>query len=87
MTTIKQIAQDPRKALRELEIKLGSDPGDLLKDMEEINWTRAGEKMLAFTAPDTAAWKSGEYRAELWVADKKVQQAQFDITPVEQTEQ
>jgi hypothetical protein len=60
---------------------------DNQKVHEEISWTQVGEKTLAFTAPNTAAWKSGEYRAELWVADKKVRQAQFDITPAEQTEQ
>lgn len=54
---------------------------------KEVNWTRTGEKVLSFTAPTTAAWKSGEYRAELWVADKKVRQAQFDIQPAEATEQ
>lgn len=53
---------------------------------KEVNWTRAGQKELAFTAPATTTWKSGEYRAELWVADKKVQQAQFDIEAAEQTE-
>src|SRR5688572_24057912 len=37
MTTIKQIAQDPRNALRELEIRLGAEPGDLLKDMERLS--------------------------------------------------
>lgn len=59
---------------------------DNQKVRKEVNWTRAGQKELAFTAPTTTAWKSGEYRAELWVADKKVQQAQFDIEAAEQTE-
>ncbi|HTF43975.1 MAG TPA: hypothetical protein VK641_08760 [Terriglobales bacterium] len=36
-TTIKQIARDPRQALRDLEIHLGCDPGDLLKDMERLS--------------------------------------------------
>jgi hypothetical protein len=53
---------------------------------KEINWTRAGQKEVTFTAPATATWTSGEYRAELWVADKKVRQAQFDIKSAEQTE-
>jgi outer membrane murein-binding lipoprotein Lpp len=53
---------------------------------KEINWTRAGQTELAFTAPATSTWKSGEYRAELWVADKKVRQAQFDIEGAAPTE-
>lgn len=54
---------------------------------KEVNWTRTDEKVLSFTAQTTAAWKSGEYRAELWVADRKVRQAHFDIQPIEPTEQ
>lgn len=65
-------------------IWVGPDNKEVRK---ETNWTQEGEQSVAFSVPDTAAWKTGEYRAELWVADKKVQQAQFGIKSIEQTKQ
>jgi hypothetical protein len=53
---------------------------------EETNWTQAGDKALTFHAFDTSAWKSGEYRAELWVGKNKVAQEPFKIGKGEQKE-
>ena len=36
MTTLREIAEDPRKALSNLEKRLGAEPGDLLRDMERL---------------------------------------------------
>lgn len=45
----------------------------------ETSWTTEGTSSIAFSVSDTAAWKSGEYRAELWVANEKVKQETFLI--------
>jgi hypothetical protein len=57
MTTIKEIAQDPRKAMRELEIKLGASPGDLLREMEQLSplgdeW---GKDLVSESGPPSAS--------------------------------
>jgi hypothetical protein len=44
------------------------------------SWLKKGDKALAFTAENTAAWETGQYRAEIWVADKKILQQPFGIT-------
>jgi hypothetical protein len=36
MLTLRDIAADPRKALSDLEKRLGVQPGDLLRDMERL---------------------------------------------------
>jgi hypothetical protein len=36
MPTLRQIARDPRKALSELEKKLGAEPGALLQEMSAM---------------------------------------------------
>ncbi len=36
MATLRQIAHDPHKALRDLEKELGANPGDLLRDMNRV---------------------------------------------------
>jgi hypothetical protein len=46
---------------------------------EETKPVVAGQKYLAFTATDTASWAKGDYRAEVWVGDEKVNQQQFQI--------
>jgi len=38
-----------------------------------------GEDHLIFQATDTASWKKGDYRAEVWVGDEKVAQQQLQI--------
>lgn len=46
---------------------------------EENKPVVAGQKYLAFTAADTASWAKGDYRAEVWIGDEKVNQQQFQI--------
>lgn len=53
------------------------------KISEEVIWTDRDGKRLGFTAVDTSAWTSGEYRAELWIADHKVKQEPFEIVQPE----
>ena len=47
---------------------------------EENKPVVAGQKYLNFTATDTKAWAKGDYRAEIWVGDEKVNTQQFNIT-------
>ena len=46
---------------------------------EENKPVVAGQKYLNFTATDTASWAKGDYRAEVWIGDEKVNQQQFQI--------
>src|SRR5688572_7130525 len=46
---------------------------------EETKAVTSGQKYLNFTAKDTASWAKGDYRAEVWVGDEKVNQQQFQI--------
>jgi hypothetical protein len=46
---------------------------------EETKPVVAGEKYLNFTATDTASWAKGDYRAEVWIGDEKVNTQQFQI--------
>jgi hypothetical protein len=46
---------------------------------EEVKQVTPGEKYLNFTAKDTKAWKQGDYRAEIWVADEKVNEQEFHL--------
>lgn len=46
---------------------------------EENKPVVAGQKYLNFTAGDTASWAKGDYRAEVWVGDEKVNTQQFQI--------
>lgn len=47
---------------------------------EENKPVVAGQKYLAFTAPDTKSWAKGDYRAEVWIGDEKVNTQQFNLT-------
>jgi hypothetical protein len=47
---------------------------------EENKPVVAGQKYLNFTAADTASWAKGDYRAEIWIGDEKVNTQQFNIT-------
>lgn len=47
---------------------------------EETKTVTAGQKYLTFTATDTKSWAKGDYRAEVWVGDEKVNSQQFNIT-------
>lgn len=55
----------------------GPDNQELRK---ETSWTAEGVSSIAFAVADTASWQTGNYRAELWVADEKVKQQAFAIT-------
>lgn len=46
---------------------------------EETKTVSSGQKYLNFTATDTASWAKGDYRAEIWVGDEKVNEQQFNI--------
>ena len=46
---------------------------------EENKPVVAGQKYLSFTATDTASWAKGDYRAEVWIGDEKVNTQQFQI--------
>lgn len=39
----------------------------------------SGQKYLSFTASDTTSWAKGDYRAEVWIGDEKVNTQQFQI--------
>jgi hypothetical protein len=54
------------------------DPDDK-KVSVSTRWVKQGEKQVSFTEENTAAWKSGEYRAEVWVANEKVLQEPFGV--------
>jgi hypothetical protein len=47
---------------------------------EETKRVMDGQKYLAFSARDTASWQKGDYRAEVWVGDEKVNTQQFNVT-------
>jgi hypothetical protein len=46
---------------------------------EETKTVVAGERNLSFTSGDTKSWPEGDYRAEVWLADEKVNTQQFQI--------
>ena len=46
---------------------------------EETKPVVSGQKYLSFTAQNTASWAKGDYRAEVWIGDEKVNQQQFQI--------
>jgi hypothetical protein len=47
---------------------------------EENKPVVAGQKYLAFTAPDTKTWAMGDYKVETWIGDEKVNTQQFNLT-------
>jgi hypothetical protein len=47
---------------------------------EETKTVTSGQKYLDFAATDTKQWKKGDYRAEVWVGDEKVNEQQFNVT-------
>lgn len=46
---------------------------------EETKQVTAGETYMSFKAADTANWPKGDYRAEVWIGDEKVNTQQFQI--------
>jgi hypothetical protein len=45
----------------------------------ESKFVSEGQQYLTFQAADTASWQKGDYRAEIWIGDEKVNQQQFQI--------
>lgn len=46
---------------------------------EQRQTVSSGVSMLAFKKDGTKAWKTGDYRAEIWVGDEKVNDERFNI--------
>jgi hypothetical protein len=46
---------------------------------EETKNVAPNQKYMSFSAADTASWAKGDYRAEVWIADEKVNTQQFQI--------
>jgi hypothetical protein len=46
---------------------------------EETKTVATGEQHMSFTAKDTKAWAKGDYRAEVWTGDEKVNTQEFQI--------
>lgn len=53
-------------------------PGET-KINEETKPVETGAQYLTFQAADTGSWQKGDYRAEVWVGDEKVNTQQFQI--------
>ena len=51
------------------------------KIAEETKNVTPNQKYMTFSAQNTSSWAKGDYRAEVWVADEKVNQPQFQIVP------
>jgi hypothetical protein len=54
-------------------------PGEK-KVAEEQKTVQTGEHYMNFKAADTASWPKGDYRAEVWIGDEKVNTQQFNVT-------
>ena len=54
-------------------------PGEA-KIGEDAKAVVSGATTLAFQAPDTSSWQKGDYRAEIWIGDEKVNQQTFNVT-------
>lgn len=53
-------------------------PGET-KIKDDSKSVTQGQQYLTFEATDTASWQKGDYRAEIWIGDEKVNQQQFQI--------
>jgi hypothetical protein len=53
-------------------------PGEV-KVKDEEKTVNPGDSYLTFEAANTGSWKKGDYRAEVWIGDEKVNQQQFQI--------
>jgi hypothetical protein len=53
-------------------------PGET-KIGEEQKTVATGTSTLSFQAADTSSWQKGDYRAEVWIGDEKVNQQTFNI--------
>lgn len=50
---------------------------------EQTATVAQGQTYLNFQQTDTAGWAKGDYRAEVWIGDEKVNQQEFNITEPE----
>jgi hypothetical protein len=46
---------------------------------DEEKTVEAGQTYLGFQSADTGTWQKGDYRAEVWIGDEKVNQQEFQI--------
>jgi hypothetical protein len=46
---------------------------------EQVKQVETGAQYMTFETPDTSSWKKGDYRAEVWIGDEKVNTQQFQI--------
>ena len=53
-------------------------PGEV-KVSEDTKTVNTGDHYLAFKSADTGSWAKGDYRAEVWIGDEKVNTQQFQI--------
>jgi hypothetical protein len=53
-------------------------PGET-KIGEQDKPVETGSKYLTFETADTGSWQKGDYRAEVWIGDEKVNTQQFQI--------
>jgi hypothetical protein len=53
-------------------------PGET-KIAEEEKTVTQGESYLTFEAASTSSWQKGDYRAEVWIGDEKVNQQEFNL--------
>ena len=51
---------------------------------EETKNVTPNQKYMTFSASNTSSWAKGDYRAEVWVGDEKVNQQQFQIVDKEE---
>ena len=54
-------------------------PGET-KIGEEQKTVATGQPYLSFKSADTSSWQKGDYRAEVWIGDEKVNTQQFNLT-------
>jgi len=54
-------------------------PGET-KIKDEQKTVNAGDKYLTFEAANTGSWQKGDYRAEVWIGDEKVNTQELKIT-------
>ena len=55
---------------------LDPNEGRIAQEVKPVN---AGAAFLVFTAPDTASWKPGDYKVEIYLGDELASSESFDI--------
>ncbi|HKI05633.1 MAG TPA: hypothetical protein VKK31_26875 [Thermoanaerobaculia bacterium] len=53
-------------------------PGET-KIADDEKTVSEGQSYMTFEATNTSSWQKGDYRAEVWIGDEKVNQQQFNI--------